>query len=78
MTYTCQSTRGVRCPLCQFETEPNDALFYDDDKHTEECGVCGTTFTWKYFRSDLWRSVLVEPGETVEISDSKDQKGDAA
>lgn len=60
MTHEAISDRGVRCPICAHVSDPEEAFYYDDDRHDEECGMCGANFTWTYHRRDSWHSKLVE------------------
>lgn len=49
------SHKGPECPYCGFTLTPDEAIYYDVNKYTEEtCPKCSHTFDVEVYHSVSW------------------------
>lgn len=52
---TTENDYGPECPYCGFVFTPDDAIYYDRYKYTEEtCPECGKQFKVKVDHTTIW------------------------
>ncbi|HZP77515.1 MAG TPA: hypothetical protein VFB45_15330 [Pseudolabrys sp.] len=56
------SHEGPECPKCGFTFMPDDSIYYDENRYTEEtCQECQTKFKVEVYHSTSWTCTIPEP-----------------
>lgn len=56
------STDGPTCPHCGFVFTPDDGIYYDERRYTEdECPECEKKFKVEVFHSVSWTCEAIDP-----------------
>jgi ribosomal protein L37AE/L43A len=58
------SSHGPECPKCGFTFTPDDSIYYDENRYTEdECPECETKFRVEVYTSTSW-TCTIESGSS--------------